>query len=157
MIEYHQHVIILCNTSISFDQHPRLLGDVNLDGRVEIIGFKDGEIHSIDISIDEVIALDALIHPNPVIASNFIDGNSINLGFYMANASEFELYIYDMFGQLRLKKFYDLHADYAGSNAYNFIDIDYADFNGDVSAGAYFFVMVSNDTVVGQGKFGVRP
>ncbi len=62
-----------------------------------------------------------------------------------------------MFGQLRFKKFYDLHADYAGSNAYNLIQIDYADFNGDVSAGAYFFVMVSNDSVVGQGKFGVRP
>tara|TARA_A100001015_G_scaffold167559_1_gene186276 strand:- start:764 stop:1315 length:552 start_codon:yes stop_codon:yes gene_type:complete len=111
----------------------------------------------IDITTDEITAIDALIYPNPVVASDFVNGTPINLGFYMANAAQIELYIYDMMGQLRLKKYYNLQNDYSGSNAYNFIDINYSDFNGFVSAGAYFYVMVSNDKVVGKGKFGVRP
>ena len=111
----------------------------------------------IDISTDEMTTIDALVYPNPVRASDFVNGTAINLGFYIANTAEFELYIYDMFGQLRLKKFFDLNTDYSGSNAYNLIDIDYLDFNGAVSAGAYFFVMVSGDTIIGKGKFGVQP
>ena len=111
----------------------------------------------IDIDTDDIVAMDILMYPNPVIASDFINGSDLSLGFYISNMSEIELYIYNMLGHLRLRKLYDLARDYAGSNAYNLIDISFEDFNGPLSAGAYFFVMVADSEIVGQGKFGVQP
>lgn len=103
--------------------------------------------------VAEVIG-QVLAYPNP-----FVQANGAQIGYRLSKNMDLEIHFYDMLANLVIKR--ALNSGYIGAKkGYNKIDINQASFDGQfLSAGVYFFVLVSDGKVLpnGSGKVAVLP
>ena len=93
-----------------------------------------------------------LVYPNPVRLS---DGSEI--GYELSINSEVTLKIYDMRAAEIYSEVFE-SGTLGGSAAYNKIPINEETFGfAEVKTGVYFFLLISENEVIGKGKFVVRP
>lgn len=134
---------------------------------IKKIGFSNieapAESHSLvfseedsDADVEPRVIGEALCYPNPF-RQNSEKGCSI--GYRLSKDMDIEFYLYNMLAQLVIKKTYRAGSS-GGSKAphYNVIQINKTQFDSHLlSAGVYFFMLVSDGKVLAKGKMGVKP
>lgn len=93
-----------------------------------------------------------LVYPNPV---RLADGSEI--GYELSTNSDVTLKIYDMRAAEVYSELFE-SGTLGGSAAYNKIPINRETFGFvEIKTGVYFFLLISENEVIGKGKFVVRP
>ena len=88
--------------------------------------------------------------PNPF---KFIQGTT--LVYDLSQSSDVQLVMYDIRGQMILKRYFAAGTNGGRSNQ-NKVVISQRDFNGfGLSNGVYFYVLITNGKVLGKGKMAV--
>ena len=107
----------------------------------------------LDIS-QVVLAIDGTLlnYPNPFALS---EGTTI--GYRLTKSEETELYVYDMLGHDVLHEHYAAGTQGASQGS-NRVLLTNSSFGGDtLSAGVYFYYIVSKGRVLGKGKMAIHP
>lgn len=103
-------------------------------------------------SIQPAVIGEALFYPNP-----FKLQDGAQLGYELSKNMDVEIRLYDMRGYEIFAKTYNAGTS-GGLRGYNRLRISPSTFeNRQVSAGIYFFLILSEGSVIAKGKFAVRP
>ena len=93
-----------------------------------------------------------LVYPNP-----FRRSQGTEIGYELSRDMDIEIHIYNMFGHL-VEKIYAMEGDVGGSDGFNRVEFAGQDASGrDLSAGAYFYLIINGSDVLGKGKMAVLP
>lgn len=125
---------------------------------------EDGSINQItaeqelqvSAQIEPAIIGEALCYPNPF---RFNSEMGAEIGYTLSKDMEIEFRVYNMLGQLIVKRTFSKGAEFAqGTPAYNKIKLNKNSLDGHIlSTGVYFYYIINEGEILARGKMAVKP